>query len=86
MPFEPVRTLEDLDSLNDAEMMDGYLSWAPGDPEPGENRGRSYWYGWCNAASDREGRLRPDEAAHRELVRLYLERERARRAQAAANL
>lgn len=46
MPFDRVRTLEDLDSLDDAEMHEGYLSAERGDPEPGENRGRAFWHGW----------------------------------------
>lgn len=40
--FEPVLTLDDLDSLDDAEIVEGYCDWRPGDPEPGLNRGRAY--------------------------------------------
>jgi hypothetical protein len=40
MNFKPVRTYADLQSLNQDDVMDGYLSAERGDTEPGENRGR----------------------------------------------
>jgi len=46
MSFEPVRTLADLESLDDVEILAGYLEAKRGDPEPGPNRGRAYWHGW----------------------------------------
>ncbi len=48
MNFDPVRTLADLETLDKNEIMEGYLSTTPGDPEPGPNRGRAYWHGWRN--------------------------------------
>lgn len=75
MAFEPVRTLEDLDSLDDAEMQEGHLSAERGDPEPGENRGRAYWHGWKTRMMG-YGLEIPEY--HRELTRLWLQRERNR--------
>jgi hypothetical protein len=34
--------MADLDSLDDALIVEGYLSAERGDPEPGPNRGRSF--------------------------------------------
>lgn len=62
MPFEPVRTLADLDSLDHDEIVAGYLSATRGDPEPGENRGRAFWHGWRNRMIDKQ-ELPKDEAA-----------------------
>lgn len=52
MNFEPVRTVADLDTLDEAEIIDGYRSAERGDPEPGPNRGRAYWHGWRNRMID----------------------------------
>lgn len=66
-PFEPPRTAEDLDSLDDEEIFSGSMDYRKGDPEPGANRGRAYRYGWHVAAMNRGHRLTDD--AMRELVR-----------------
>ena len=50
--FEPVWTVADLDSLDEAEMIEGYWAGWDGWPEPGNNRTRSYWHGWRNGAVD----------------------------------
>lgn len=50
--YAPVATLADLRTLDEAEIMLGYMEFRRGDPEPGNNRGRSYWHGWMNAARD----------------------------------
>lgn len=60
--FKPVSTMSDLDSLNRLEMIEGYMSAQRGDPEPGENRGRSFWHGWRNRMIDM-GQLPSDEAS-----------------------
>ena len=39
-------------SLDGDEISDGYWAGRDGDPEPGHNRGRSYWHGWRNGAVD----------------------------------
>ncbi len=64
---EPVRTVAELDSLDDAEIAEGYHDGRAGEPEPGGNRSKSYWHGWRNGRVD-GGRAEPD-AAMRELVR-----------------
>lgn len=72
MNFEPVRTLADLDSLDETEIIDGYLSAQHGDPEPGPNRGRAFWHGWRNRMMD-YGEL-PHDDASRQLVSEYVAR------------
>jgi hypothetical protein len=62
MNFEPVRTMADLATLDHDEVVEGYLSAMSGDPEPGPNRGRSYWHGWRNAMMDK-GEIELDIAA-----------------------
>jgi len=42
----PVETLEELDTLDDAEIQEGYRDGWTGEPEPGDNRSKSYWHGW----------------------------------------
>lgn len=74
MPFAPVVTLDDLDALDDAEIIDGYASAERGDPEPGENRGRAFWHGWRCRMFD-YGELKPDEG-HRHLVKAWVARNR----------
>lgn len=43
---EAVTTLAELLELNDAELMEGYMSTEKGDPEPGDNRSRAFHHGW----------------------------------------
>lgn len=62
MSFEPVRTLKDLETLDLAEIVEGYMAAQRGDPEPGLNRGRAYWHGWCNRMRD-IGELPPNDAS-----------------------
>lgn len=71
MNFAPVTTFDDLDGLDADQITEGYLSAQRGDPEPGENRGRSYWHGWRCRMMD-YGFIVPDEG-HRRLVREYLD-------------
>ena len=56
----PVETVADLDSLDDAEMLEGYMDGLEGFP-CGENRSRSYWHGWRNGMVD-SGRATADRA------------------------
>jgi hypothetical protein len=70
--FVPVTTLADLATLDDAEVLEGYRDGFAGDPEPGNNRSRSYWHGWRNGALD--GGHRQKDAAQAELARVYLSR------------
>lgn len=78
MNFAPVATLEELDSLDSADMLEGYMSGERGDPEPGANRGKAYWHGWCNRMRDLRELER--DPVHMHLVSLWCERERERRA------
>lgn len=60
MNFSPVRTVDDLESLDQTEMLEGYSAGHAGDPEPGGNRGRSFWHGWRNGMVD-AGHLKGNE-------------------------
>lgn len=51
-PFRPPETLADLDALDDDECVAGYMGYSADDPEPGPNRGRSYWWGWWCRRTD----------------------------------
>lgn len=62
MNFTPVSTKADLETLDAADILDGYVSAQRGDPEPGANRGRAYWHGWRNAMMDM-GQIEIDDAA-----------------------
>jgi hypothetical protein len=68
----PVETVAELDTLDDAEILEGYRDGFAGEAEPGNNRSKSYWHGWRNGAMDK-GHLKLDAAA-RELARQYVER------------
>lgn len=50
--FPVIATLEEFDALDSDQVFAGYVEAKPGDPEPGENRGKSYWHGWCNRMRD----------------------------------
>lgn len=75
MNFPPVTTLADLQTLDDAEMLEGYRSADRGDPEPGPNRGRSFWHGWRCRMMD-YGEL-PIDPGHRQLVKECVKAQRA---------
>ncbi len=66
--FKPVETLEDLATLDDREVIEGYWAGKDGWPEPGNNRTRSYWHGWRNGAVD--GKHRKKDAAQAKLASL----------------
>lgn len=72
--FAPVLTLADLDSLDGADILEGYLSAERGDPEPGPNRGRAFWFGWCNR--QRDYGVLPVTAQHVALARALVQRRR----------
>lgn len=74
MAFDPVTTLADLDSLDEQEIIEGYLSAERGDPEPGDNRGRAFWHGWrCKMMDYHQIEITPE---HRVLVREIIRRGR----------
>lgn len=68
--FQPVRTVADLETLDAEEIRDGYWDGFKGEPEPGNNRSRSYWHGWRNGAVD--GGHRAKDEAQAELAREVL--------------
>lgn len=72
----PVSTLADLDTLDEAEILEGYWDGRAGEPEPGNNRSRSYWHGWRNGRVD--GRHDKGDQAMQALARAVVGRERMR--------
>jgi hypothetical protein len=79
MAFSPVGTLEELDALDGAQIIEGYLAAERGDSEPGENRGKAFWHGWRNRMIDM-GELPPCQHA-RALAGLLVARDRQHRFQ-----
>lgn len=58
---EPVRTCQDLETLNDAEVLEGYWEGRQNGP-CGDNRSRSFWHGWRNGMIDGH-HMQKDDAA-----------------------
>lgn len=56
----PITKLQELATLNDSEVIEGYHDGLEGFP-CGENRSRSYWHGWRNGVVD-GGYAQPDYA------------------------
>jgi len=69
--FNPVQTIEDFRTLDDAEVLEGYLGGFDGEAEPGNTRSRSYWHGWRNGSVD-SARCQPD-LAHMALAKAFSE-------------
>lgn len=67
MGHAPVRTAVDLNTLDPAELLEGFLDGMSDAPEPGDNRSRAYWHGWRVGMMDK-GRIEIDPD-HRALVR-----------------
>lgn len=74
---KPVVTLEELDSLDEKEIIEGYFDGRSGDPEPGGNRSKAYWHGWRNGRVD--GGHNESDAAQAILVHAFVARNRAQR-------
>jgi len=72
-PHTPPRTYADIASMDQAELMAGYIGYERGDPEPGGNHSRAYWWGWWSAANPTEG---PMYQAQRHVARLIAPRGR----------
>lgn len=66
MTREPVITAEELATLDDGEILEGYWDGLDGDAEPGDNRSKAYWHGWRNGRNDRGHKVDP---AQRLLIR-----------------
>ena len=56
----PVTDLDDLYSLDEADMVEGYCDGRDGWPCD-DNRSRAYWHGWRNGMVD-SGRMAKDDA------------------------
>ena len=72
MNFKPVCTLAELEALDENEIIEGYVSTGRDDPEPGANRGRSFWHGWRNRMIDYG--VIPSDNASRQLAREWVQR------------
>ncbi len=59
--FPPVSTIADFLTLDEAEVLIGYMDGFDGGAAPGSNRSRSYCHGWRNGMAD-SGRCSPDDA------------------------
>lgn len=72
----PITTPADLEALDKAEVMEGYMDGLSGDSEPGDNRSPSYWHGWRNGAVD--GGHREKDIAQVLLARAVVAKSRTR--------
>lgn len=59
--FKPVQTVEDFRTLDDGDVLEGYLGGFDGEATPGSDRSRGYWHGWRNGMVD-SARCLPDIA------------------------
>jgi len=57
----PTTTVAELNTLDDAEIIEGYWDGFNGEPAPGDNRSLRYWHGWRNGAVD-GGFIEKDDA------------------------
>lgn len=76
-PRRPVWLASDLETLDDAEIIEGYQDGLEGFPCSG-NRSRAYWHGWQNAMVDK-GRMK-STVAQQFLARDVVARNRVRAA------
>lgn len=61
MPDEPVRTVSEFRTLDDGEILEGYLDGFSGITDATDGRSRSYLHGWRNGMIESE-RWPPDDA------------------------
>jgi hypothetical protein len=59
----PVITVDELDSLDPVEMVEGYHDGFKNEPAPRGNRSKAYWHGWRNGMVD-GGHAKIDEAQY----------------------
>lgn len=59
--FQPVETLSDFYSLDEGEILCGYMDGIQGLPCDLQQISRSYWHGWRNGVVD-GGFVPPDDA------------------------
>lgn len=62
----PIRSAALLDTLNEAELVEGYFDGFGDAPAPGDNRSFSYWHGWRNGMVD--GHHAEPDGAQQELA------------------
>ena len=74
----PVVTLDELDALDQAEIIEGYWDGYDNGPRPSGNRSKAYWHGWRNGMVD--GKHAEPDPAQRAQVRAVIARDRARAA------
>ncbi|MBO1073781.1 hypothetical protein [Roseomonas marmotae] len=68
--FQPVETLSDFYSLDEGDVLCGYMDGIQGLPCDVQQVSRSYWHGWRNGVVD-GGFIEPDEA-HQKLEAAFL--------------
>ena len=64
--FVPVMTIRDFKTLDESDVLIGYMDGVEGIPHPGSGHSRSYWHGWRNGMVD-SGRSNLDDV-HRTLA------------------
>lgn len=67
--FREVQTVSDFVTLDDADMLEGYLDGFHATGVPDSSRSRSYWHGWRNGRI--ESRRVPIDVAHLRLARTF---------------
>ena len=72
-----VTTIDELETLDTDEVIEGYRDGRGNEPEPQGNRSKSYWHGWRNGMID-GGHMKSD-AASKALAAAYLAHQRASR-------
>ena len=50
----PTSSLPELSPQDSAEALAGYLEGLANRPEPGSNKSKIFWHGWCGGQSDRK--------------------------------
>lgn len=73
--YQPLSSVRDLDVLDEADCVAGYLAGLDDAPAPGSDKSKSYWHGWRNGMMDK-GRL-PIDGAARNLAHEFVRRQRA---------
>lgn len=59
--FHPVNTVTEFKTLDDGEVLEGYLDGFHAAGTPDSTRSRSYWHGWRNGMIESR-RMLPDTA------------------------
>lgn len=67
--FRPADTINDFKTLDDGDVLEGYLDGFEATGFPDSSRSRGYWHGWRNGMIESE-RMPPD-AAYQRLARAF---------------